>query len=160
MVKTGKAKAKRKITAKEITEVLTLSPLFHELNPQDKKTLIVELRERIKELEGEVKRLRALKARDKRAYPRKEVRTLVNYALDKFFLGYVHNISEGGMFIGTKKPLPMGTKVTFAFTMPESDIPIEVKGKVIWISKKGMGLKFKEVDELTKGKIGSILSEI
>jgi len=120
---------------------------------------IAELREQIKELEDELKKLRTLKAGDKRAHPRKKVLTLVDYATDKFFSDYAHNISEGGMFIGTRKPLAVGNDATLAFTMPESDIPIKVKAEVVWTGEKGMGLKFKEVDELTKGDIRSVLSE-
>ena len=159
MAKTAGARAKKK----EIAKALMLSPLFHELNPQQKKTIIAELTERTKESEHEVKRSRILKAGDgdKRAHHRKKVLTIVDYAIpDKFFRDYVHNISEGGTFIRTGKPLAVGTDITLTLVMPESGIPIKIKGEVIWIGKKGMGLKFKEVDQLTKGKIRSILSEM
>jgi len=125
------------------------------------KLEIVELRERIKQLKDEVKKLRTLKTGDRRAHPRKKFLTLVDYATpDKCFSGYVHNISEGGMFILTRNPLAVGTDATLAFTMPESDIPIKAKGEVIWTGENGMGLKFKEVDELTKGEIRSVLAEM
>ena len=121
---------------------------------------IAELKEQIKQLEDEVRTLRTLKTGDRRAYPREEVLTLVDYATDKFFSDYAHNISEGGMFIGTKGPLAVGNDATLAFTMPESDMPIKVKGVVIWTNEKGMGLKFKEVDELIKGEIRYVLAEM
>ncbi len=96
-----------------------------------------------------------------RAYPRKEVLVGVHYATpDDSFSGWVHNVSEGGVFIETSRPLSLRTDVTLAFTMPESDIPIETKGKVMWTSKNGMGLKFKEVDESTRDKIKSALSQM
>ncbi len=95
----------------------------------------------------------------KRTYPRKKVFSVAHYTTpDKSFFGWVHNVSEGGVFIGTGEPLSPRTDITLAFTMPESDIPIETKGEVMWTGKNGMGLKFKEVDELTEGKIKSILS--
>ena len=112
----------------------------------------------MKELEDEVKKSRTLKTEDRRAHPRKEVLTDVDYATDKFFSDYVHNIGEDGVFIGTDKALAVGTKVTLAFTMPESDTPVKVKAEVIWTREKGMGLKFKEVDELTKGDIRYVLA--
>jgi len=124
------------------------------------KLEIAELKEQIRELKDEVRTLRALKTGDRRAHPREEVLTLVDYATDKFFSDYIHNISEGGMFVGTRRALAVGTDATLAFTMPESDIPIKVKGEVIWTDEKGMGLKFKEVDELTKGEIRSVLAEM
>lgn len=125
------------------------------------KLEIVQLRERIRELEDEVNRLRSLKTEHRRAHPRKKILTIVNYAtLDKSLSDYAHNISESGMYIGSKKPLPVGTKVSLSFAVPESDIPIKVKGEVVWIGRKGMGLRFKEVDESTKGEIKSILSKM
>ena len=124
------------------------------------KLEIAELKEQIGELKDEVRTLRALKTGDRRAHPRKEVLTDVDYATDKFFSDYVHNIGEDGVFIGTDKALAVGTKVTLAFTMPESDTPVKVKAEVMWTGEKGMGLKFKEVDELTKGEIRSVLSEM
>ncbi len=124
------------------------------------KPEIAELKEKIKELEDEVQKLRTLKTGDKRAHPRKKLLTMVDYATpDKFLHDYVHNISEGGMFIQTRKPLAVGTEITLAFTIPKSDIPIKVKAEVVWIGKKGMGIKFKEVDELTKGELNFLLSE-
>jgi len=122
------------------------------------KLEIAELKEQIRELKDGVMTLRALKTEDRRAHPRKEVLTLVDYATDKFFSDYAHNISEGGMFIGTRRALAVGTDATLALTIPESDIPIKVKGEVIWTGEKGMGLKFKEVDELTKGDIRYVLA--
>ena len=122
------------------------------------KLEIAELEEQIGKLEDEVRTLRALKTGDRRACPRKEVLTLVDYATDKFFSDYAYNISESGMFIGTTRPLAVGNDATLAFAMPESDIPIKVKGEVIWTGEKGMGLKFKEVDELTKGDIRYVLA--
>ncbi len=97
----------------------------------------------------------------RRAYPRKKVFGMVYYATsDKSFFGWVYNVSEGGVFIGTGEPLSPRTDVTLAFTMPESDIPIETKGEVMWTGQSGMGLKFKELNESTKGKIKSVLSQM
>jgi len=124
------------------------------------KLEIAELKEQIRELKDEVRKLRFVKTGDKRAHSRKEVLTVVDYATDKFFSDYAHNIGEGGMFIGTRRPLAVGTDATLAFTIPESDMPIKVKGEVIWTGEKGMGLKFKEVDELTKGDIKFVLAEM
>ncbi len=95
----------------------------------------------------------------KRAYPRKEVSGMVYYATpDKSSFGWVYNVSEGGVFIGTGEPLSPRTDVALDFTMPESGIPKKVKGEVMWIGQNGMGIKFKEADELTRDKIKSALS--
>lgn len=111
--------------------------------------------------EQEVKKWTALKIGDRRLHPRKDVFTLVYYATpNKSHSDYLHNISEGGMFIQTRKPLAVGTDTILSFTMPKSNVPINVKGEVMWIDQNGMGVKFKQVDELTKGKIKSVLFQM
>jgi hypothetical protein len=48
------------------------------------------------------------------------------------FLGVARNISEGGMFVETREPLPLGSEVRVHFTMPDGGGEIvanaEVKG--------------------------------
>jgi len=103
--------------------------------------------------------IQILKAGDRRAHPRKKFLTPVDYTTpDKCFSGYVHNISEGGMFILTRNPLAVGSDMTLSLIMLESGVPIKVKGEVTWNGKNGMGLKFRGVDELTQGEIRSVVS--
>ncbi len=107
------------------------------------------------------KKGKGLKFLHNRAYPRKEVLAGVHYATpDDSFFGWLHNLSEGGVFIETSQPLSIRTDIALAFTMPESNISIKTKGKVRWTGQNGMGLKFKEVDESTRDKIKSILSQM
>ncbi len=149
----------KNLTKKEITKASMLSPLFNEFNPQDKKTIIAKLRERIEESEDEVKKLGTLKTGDRRAHHRKKVLALVDYVtLDKFSSDYVHNISEGGMFIQTRRPLAVGTEITVTFIIHESGLPIKIKGEVMWTGENGMGIKITEVGDLTKGKLNFALS--
>ncbi len=97
----------------------------------------------------------------RRTCPRKKVFSMVYYATsDKSFFGWVRNVSGSGVFIGTGEPLFPRTDVTLVFTMSGNGVPIKTNGKVMWTGKNGMGLKFEAVDELTRGKIKSALSQM
>lgn len=49
-----------------------------------------------------------------------------------FFFEYTRNISHGGMFIGTQKPFPIGTRFKFALEIPGEDEPLQLTGEVRW----------------------------
>jgi len=71
--------------------------------------------------------------------------------LNTFFADYTKNISRGGTFIGTDKPLPVGTEFVFALGVPNMPEPLRLRGKVIWTTPledatkgnpAGMGIEF------------------
>ncbi len=68
--------------------------------------------------------------------------------LNAFFADYARNISNGGTFIGTEKPLPIGTEFVFKLFIPTLDMPLELRGEVKWITtvesgeEPGMGIRF------------------
>ena len=71
--------------------------------------------------------------------------------LNTFFADYTKNISRGGTFIGTEKPLPVGTEFVFALGVPVWSEPLRLRGKVIWVTMPeeatranpaGMGIEF------------------
>jgi type IV pilus assembly protein PilZ len=66
--------------------------------------------------------------------------------LNSFFADYTKNISKGGTFIKTKKPLPIGTRFLFKLTVPQRGEPFELLGEVVWSTiegdEPGMGIKF------------------
>jgi type IV pilus assembly protein PilZ len=71
--------------------------------------------------------------------------------LNTFFADYTKNISRGGSFIGTDKPLPVGTEFIFALGVPNLPEPLRLRGKVIWVTPAseatkanpaGMGIEF------------------
>lgn len=84
--------------------------------------------------------------------------------IDEFISEYVTNISQGGVFIRSKNPLPVGTKVTLKFSVILDDFEtIEGEGEVIRVEKSaaegaGMGVAFtrltaeskKLIDEVTR----------
>ncbi len=60
------------------------------------------------------------------------------------------NLSEGGLFVRTQLPLPVGTEATLRFHLGDEGPEHEVKAVVVWgtngapASPAGMGLRFIE----------------
>ncbi|HEY3237171.1 MAG TPA: PilZ domain-containing protein, partial [Polyangiaceae bacterium] len=68
---------------------------------------------------------------ERRRYDRAPIELKVEYKrLNSFFADYTKNISRGGTFIGTEKPLPVGTEFVFALEIPALQKPLELRGKV------------------------------
>ncbi|MEM6531901.1 MAG: TIGR02266 family protein [Myxococcota bacterium] len=91
---------------------------------------------------------------DRRDEPRAPIELKVEYKkMNTFFADYTKNISKGGTFIKTERPLPVGTEFLFKLTLPKREHPFELKGEVIWTNKPdevqnpdvaamGMGIRF------------------
>jgi len=89
---------------------------------------------------------------DRRIQERAAIELKVEYKrLNTFFADYTKNISKGGTFIRTDKPLDIGTEFVFALTIPQLTEPMRLRGKVIWTtaleqateeSPPGMGIRF------------------
>jgi type IV pilus assembly protein PilZ len=89
---------------------------------------------------------------DRRFGLRAPIELKVEYKrLNTFFADYTRNISRGGTFIGTEKPLPVGTEFVFALGIPSMVEPLRLRGKVIWTTDAenatkanpaGMGIEF------------------
>jgi type IV pilus assembly protein PilZ len=86
-------------------------------------------------------------APDARQHTRAPIELKVDYKkLNSFFADYTKNISKGGTFIKTRKPLPIGTRFLFKLTVPRRDDPFELLGEVVWSMSEGeepgMGIRF------------------
>jgi type IV pilus assembly protein PilZ len=92
---------------------------------------------------------------DRRVAPRGPIRLRVDYErMNAFFADYTKNISKGGTFIKTVRPLPIGTRFLFALSVPALSEPVQITGEVQWIAKgdskgpasaddePGMGIRF------------------
>lgn len=94
---------------------------------------------------------------DRRREARAPIELKVEYKrLNTFFYDYTKNISKGGTFIKTEKPLEIGTIFLFKLMLPSQPEPIALRGEVRWVVKdgaplppqvaagheKGMGIKF------------------
>ncbi|MCA9626482.1 MAG: TIGR02266 family protein [Myxococcales bacterium] len=89
---------------------------------------------------------------ERRRAPRAPIELKVEYKrLNTFFADYTKNISRGGTFIGTQRPLAVDTEFVFALTVPNLTEPLRLRGKVIWVvpteeatkgNPAGMGIEF------------------
>jgi type IV pilus assembly protein PilZ len=90
---------------------------------------------------------------DLRSSYRAPLRLRVDYErMNSFFADYTKNISKGGTFIKTPRPLPLGTRCQFAFTLPALSDPLQLEGEVTRVvtpeeaqarnEDPGMGVKF------------------
>ena len=83
---------------------------------------------------------------DQRQHARFEVNDEFE-TIEEFVAEYVSNISHGGVFIRSKSPLPVGTKVTLKFSVIVDDFEIiEGEGEVVRVDNTpdnmGMGVAF------------------
>src|SRR5580765_7340290 len=92
-------------------------------------------------------------ASEKRQAERAAITLRVDYKrINTFFADYTKNISKGGTFIKTARPLAIGTRCQFSFTLPALSDPLVLEGEVSWIlpveaaqarnEDPGMGIRF------------------
>jgi len=98
------------------------------------------------------------------AGPRREERVTINKefeSYDAFISEYVSNISRSGVFVRSKTPLEVGTKVNLRFTVIMDDIEtIEGIGEVVRVhdDPPGMGVVFTELGEESQKIIDRLLA--
>ena len=108
--------------------------------------------------------------RDRRASQRTAIELNVEYKrLNTFFADYTRNISKGGTFIRTERPLDVGTEFVFALTIRGLDEPLRLRGRVKWIvplgdatpdSPAGMGIEFMYVDDAERHDTEAIVEHL
>jgi uncharacterized protein (TIGR02266 family) len=82
-------------------------------------------------------------------------------SFDAFIQEYVTNISRTGVFVKSKQPLPVGTKVNLKFTVIMEDIEtIEGVGEVVRVQQDppGMGVVFRELSQYSQHLIERLLT--
>lgn len=88
---------------------------------------------------------------ERRVETRRPIELKVEYKrLNTFFADYTKNISRGGTFIKTARPLPVGTEFLFKLFIPGRKEPLTIHGEVQRIVSEaeaegegqGMAIKF------------------
>ena len=75
---------------------------------------------------------------ERRREARAPIELKVEYKrLNTFFYDYTKNISKGGTFIKTEKPLDIGTIFLFKLMVPSREAPLALRGEVRWVIKEG-----------------------
>ena len=100
-----------------------------------------------------------------RQHGRAPIELKVDYKkLNSFFADYTKNISKGGTFIKTKKPLPIGTRFLFKLTVPLRDAPFELLGEVAWsqpdVEEPGMGIRFIYTNDSQRSDFESVVERL
>ncbi len=100
-----------------------------------------------------------------RQHARAPIELKVDYKkLSSFFADYTKNISKGGTFIKTKKPLPIGTRFLFKLTVPQREAPFELLGEVVWskgdVEEPGMGIRFIYNDERQRAEFEGVVERL
>ncbi len=68
-----------------------------------------------------------------RTHQRYEVTIPVDCTTQHLFVAnHVSNISKGGLFIRSDKPLPLEAEVSLVLRLPEAGLCIRAKGRVVW----------------------------
>jgi uncharacterized protein (TIGR02266 family) len=87
---------------------------------------------------------------DSRNQYRAPTKIVLSYrTIDQFFSDIATNISLGGIFIKTPRPLAVGTVLRISFAIPQFESYVEANGVVIHTGTPdamGMGIKFSEID--------------
>jgi type IV pilus assembly protein PilZ len=107
---------------------------------------------------------------DRRAALRAPIELRVEYKrLNSFFSDYTRNISKGGSFIRTDRPLPIGTEFIFCLSVPKLQEPLRLIGKVIWIvstekatekQPAGMGIEFQYRDDSERSEVEAWVTRV
>ena len=102
---------------------------------------------------------------EKRAAERVPIELKVEYKrLNTFFSDYTKNISQGGTFIKTQKPLDVGTSFRFLLHVPTLTEPLEIFGHVKWVretgDEPGMGIEFAFYNEAARQKLHDTVEKL
>ncbi|MBX7117306.1 MAG: TIGR02266 family protein [Myxococcaceae bacterium] len=110
---------------------------------------------------------------DKTKSPRKSARLhhelLVGYrTVSGFITDWAVNISRGGIFINTPKPLPVGNTVSLNIALPDNAFPFVLTGKVVRVTEAGsnsgetagMAVEFIDVDEEKLARIEGFVEKL
>lgn len=104
---------------------------------------------------------------ERRRAERADLVVRVDYqTVDEFFSEFARNINEGGVFVESESPQPLGTQVDLHFKLPGSDEPVQVSGSVVRTSPgtpdepSGMGIAFGELDTETRHQINELVRRL
>jgi type IV pilus assembly protein PilZ len=107
---------------------------------------------------------------DRREFLRRPIELQVEYKrLNTFFADYTRNISKGGTFIRTERPLDIGTEFVFALRVPAFEEPLRFVGKVQWVTPvegateeqpPGMGIEFVYENDEERLKIEQLVEQL
>jgi len=107
---------------------------------------------------------------DRRTAERHSITLRVDYKrMNTFFADYAKNISKGGTFIRTSKPLEVGTEFVFVLSIPGQPDQLQLKGEVMWTvddatateeHPAGMGIRFRFTDDKERESLEAFVEKL
>ena len=111
-------------------------------------------------------------SKEGREHLRAPIELKVEYKkMNTFFSDYTKNISKGGTFIKTERPLKIGTEFVFKLFVPAQDDPFTLRGQVAWtnteaesqrpeVAERGMGIRFLYAAEDQKRRFETVVEDM
>jgi uncharacterized protein (TIGR02266 family) len=89
-------------------------------------------------------------------------------SVGSFLTDWATNISQGGLFINTRKPLAVGSEVKLIIQLPGAAFPFDISGRVTRIeavgnrtnAAPGMAVEFTELDRAKREKIEAFVQRL
>lgn len=96
-----------------------------------------------------------------RDYNRKSCLIAVDYSSqDRFFRDFIQNISAGGVFIETREVFSPGQEIGLTFSIPNSQIPFRISGRITRTSSEGVAVKFLKVTGYQEEILNSLVDKM
>jgi type IV pilus assembly protein PilZ len=109
----------------------------------------------------------SIETSERRQFPRAEFVVRVNYrTVDALFSEFASNINEGGIFVETETPQPIGADVELEFKLPGVDQPVSVLGRVVRSEPcgpgvvGGIGIEFENLGTEVRDRIDGIIRNL
>ncbi|BDG07259.1 TIGR02266 family protein [Anaeromyxobacter paludicola] len=108
-------------------------------------------------------------ATNKRLSPRLHHELPVSYrTVGSFLSDWATDISRGGLFINTRKPLPVGTAVRVLVQLPQRERPIDLGGRVTRVAEvgnavntaPGMAVEFTDLDGARRRELEELVDRL
>jgi len=85
-----------------------------------------------------------------------------------FLTDWATNISRGGLFINTRKPLPVGSEVKLIIQLPGAEAPFDVTGRVTRVAEwdnrsnvaPGMGIEFTDLEGAKRDRLAALVDKL
>jgi len=89
-------------------------------------------------------------------------------SVGSFLTDWATNISHGGLFINTRKPLPVGTAVKILIQLPGEPFPSNLEGRVMRVTEfdnnhnmvPGMGIEFTNLDQARREELERFVQKL
>ena len=102
---------------------------------------------------------------ERRTAPRIPIEVDVSLTSEShFFAGLTGDISEGGVFVATWRPVAVGTTLDLVLSLPGGP-PVNVRGQVRWIRSQvegaapGLGVAFHDLSQESRSRIEAFCAE-